>query len=418
MSCINTSQIIDRSTKEPLKDILARVNHVFIGTKDNFLSVPLEQRRRGLVVSFLDDTGVATYIYDASDVSDVSFNTFTNWRPFSSMVHTIDVAKDLRQSVKDLEVYIQTLRSQPESAVNEERIDAIEDAIRTLKAKVLVLETRPAPVGEAKKPDLQSIYNRLALLEADKDDNSIYDDTELRERVSELEQRREVQDLILNGNTLEVVGTKPKFNKTILLPSGNATVDLTELEARMDNVEARIDHDTTYTAGKGITIDGGKISVSYDITKKFQPIYQWMDHISKTLEALIASPDPAPEPDQPIPQPPVDEKLARKGEKVYVTLTEGTAANADEESSKTFESDLRGTIGGISYNRVPITTRGAKKVKISIPSRWSLVEAGLGYMESASLYTLSNEGDRNVYTWTGKDIFLDDTDNIYFVNLK
>lgn len=411
MSCINTSQIIDRSTKEPLKDILARVNHVFIGTKDNFLSVPLEQRRRGLVVSFLDGSGVATYIYDASDVSDVSFNTFTNWRPFSSMVHTIDVAKDLRQSVKDLEVYIQTLRSQPESAVNEERIDAIEDAIRTLKAKVLVLETRPAPVGEAKKPDLQSIYNRLALLEADKDDNSIYDDTEIRERVSELEQRRGVQDLILNGNTLEVVGTKPKFNKTILLPTGNATVDLTELEARMDNVESRIDRDTTYTAGKGITIDGGKISVSYDITKKFQPIYQWMDHISKTLEALTASPEPSPEPSQPIPQPPVDEKLARKGEKVYVTLM-------DEESSKTFESDLRGTIGGISYNRVPITTRGAKKVKISIPSRWNLVEAGLGYMESASLYTLSNEGDRNVYTWTGKDIFLDDTDNIYFVNLK
>lgn len=411
MSCINTSQIIDRSTKEPLKDILARVNHVFIGTKDNFLSVPLEQRRRGLVVSFLDESGVATYIYDASDVSDVSFNTFTNWRPFSSMVHTIDVAKDLRQSVKDLEVYIQTLRSQPESAVNEERIDAIEDAIRTLKAKVLVLETRPAPVGEAKKPDLQSIYNRLALLEADKDDNSIYDDTEIRERVSELEQRRGVQDLILNGNTLEVVGTKPKFNKTILLPSGGTTVDLTELEARMDNVESRIDRDTTYTAGKGITIDGGKISVSYDITKKFQPIYQWMDHISKTLEALTASPDPAPEPNQPIPQPPVDEKLARKGEKVYVTLT-------DEESSKTFESDLRGTIGGISYNRVPIAIGGAKKVKISIPSRWSLVEAGLGYMESASLYTLSNEGDRNVYTWTGKDIFLDDTDNIYFVNLK
>lgn len=411
MSCINTSQIIDRSTKEPLKDILARVNHVFIGTKDNFLSVPLEQRRRGLVVSFLDDSGVATYIYDASDVSDVSFNTFTNWRPFSSMVHTIDVAKDLRQSVKDLEVYIQTLRSQPESAVNEERIDAIEDAIRTLKAKVLVLETRPAPVGEAKKPDLQSIYNRLALLEADKDDNSIYDDTEIRERVSELEQRRGVQDLILNGNTLEVVGTKPKFNKTILLPSNGPSVDLTELEARMDNVESRIDRDTTYTAGKGITIDGGKISVGYDITKKFQPIYQWMDHISKTLEALTASPDPTPEPSQPIPQPPVDEKLARKGEKVYVTLM-------DEESSKTFESDLRGTIGGISYNRVPITTRGAKKVKISIPSRWSLVEAGLGYMESASLYTLSNEGDRNVYTWTGKDIFLDDTDNIYFVNLK
>lgn len=411
MSCINTSQIIDRSTKEPLKDILARVNHVFIGTKDNFLSVPLEQRRRGLVVSFLDGSGVATYIYDASDVSDVSFNTFTNWRPFSSMVHTIDVAKDLRQSVKDLEVYIQTLRSQPESAVNEERIDAIEDAIRTLKAKVLVLETRPAPVGEAKKPDLQSIYNRLALLEADKDDNSIYDDTELRERVSELEQRRGVQDLILNGNTLEVVGTKPKFNKTILLPTGSTEVDLTELEARMDNVESRIDRDTTYTAGKGITIDGGKISVSYDITKKFQPIYQWMDHISKTLEALIASPEPAPEPNQPMPQPPVDEKLARKGEKVYVTLT-------DEESSKTFGSDLRGTIGGISYNRVPIAIGGAKKVKISIPSRWSLVEAGLGYMESASLYTLSNEGDRNVYTWTGKDIFLDDTDNIYFVNLK
>lgn len=411
MSCINTSQIIDRSTKEPLKDILARVNHVFIGTKDNFLSVPLEQRRRGLVVSFLDDSGVATYIYDASDVSDVSFNTFTNWRPFSSMVHTIDVAKDLRQSVKDLEVYIQTLRSQPESAVNEERIDAIEDAIRTLKAKVLVLETRPAPVGEAKKPDLQSIYNRLALLEADKDDNSIYDDTEIRERVSELEQRRGVQDLILNGNTLEVVGTKPKFNKTILLPTGESPVDLTELEARMDNVESRIDRDTTYTAGKGITIDGGKISVSYDITKKFQPIYQWMDHISKTLEALTASPDPAPEPNQPMPQPPVDEKLARKGEKVYVTLT-------DDDSSKTFESDLRGTIGGISYNRVPIAIGGAKKVKISIPSRWSLVEAGLGYMESASLYTLSNEGDRNVYTWTGKDIFLDDTDNIYFVNLK
>lgn len=412
MSCINTSQIIDRSTKEPLKDILARVNHVFIGTKDNFLSVPLEQRRRGLVVSFLDDSGVATYIYDASDVSDVSFNTFTNWRPFSSMVHTIDVAKDLRQSVKDLEVYIQTLRSQPESAVNEERIDAIEDAIRTLKAKVLVLETRPAPVGEAKKPDLQSIYNRLALLEADKDDNSIYDDTEIRERVSELEQRRGVQDLILNGNTLEVVGTKPKFNKTILLPSGGTTVDLTELEARMDNVEARIDRDTTYTAGKGITIDGNKISVSYDITKKFQPIYQWMDHISKTLDALTASPEPAPEPDQPVPNKPVtDEKLARKGEKVYVTLM-------DEESSKTFESDLRGTIGGISYNRVPIAIGGAKKVKISIPSRWSLVEAGLGYMESASLYTLSNEGDRNVYTWTGKDIFLDDTDNIYFVNLK
>lgn len=411
MSCINTSQIIDRSTKEPLKDILARVNHVFIGTKDNFLSIPLEQRRRGLVVSFLDGTGVATYIYDASDVSDVSFNTFTNWRPFSSMVHTIDVAKDLRQSVKDLEVYIQTLRSQPESAVNEERIDAIEDAIRTLKAKVLVLETRPAPVGEAKKPDLQSIYNRLALLEADKDDNSIYDDTELRERVSELEQRRGVQDLIINGNTLEVVGTKPKFNKTILLPTSESSVDLTELEARMDNVESRIDRDTTYTAGKGITIDGGKISVSYDITKKFQPIYQWMDHISKTLEALIASPEPAPEPSQPMPQPPVDEKLARKGEKVYVTLT-------DEESSKTFGSDLRGTIGGISYNRVPIAIGGAKKVKISIPSRWSLVEAGLGYMESASLYTLSNEGDRNVYTWTGKDIFLDDTDNIYFVNLK
>lgn len=412
MSCINTSQIIDRSTKEPLKDILARVNHVFIGTKDNFLSVPLEQRRRGLVVSFLDDSGVATYIYDASDVSDVSFNTFTNWRPFSSMVHTIDVAKDLRQSVKDLEVYIQTLRSQPESAVNEERIDAIEDAIRTLKAKVLVLETRPAPVGEAKKPDLQSIYNRLALLEADKDDNSIYDDTEIRERVSELEQRRGVQDLILNGNTLEVVGTKPKFNKTILLPSNGPSVDLTELEARMDNVESRIDRDTTYTAGKGITIDGGKISVSYDITKKFQPIYQWMDHISKTLEALTASPEPAPEPSpEHVPNKPVDEKIARKGEKVYVTLT-------DDDSSKTFESDLRGTIGGISYNRVPIAIGGAKKVKISIPSRWNLVEAGLGYMESASLYTLSNEGDRNVYTWTGKDIFLDDTDNIYFVNLK
>lgn len=412
MSCINTSQIIDRSTKEPLKDILARVNHVFIGTKDNFLSVPLEQRRRGLVVSFLDDTGVATYIYDASDVSDVSFNTFTNWRPFSSMVHTIDVAKDLRQSVKDLEVYIQTLRSQPESAVNEERIDAIEDAIRTLKAKVLVLETRPAPVGEAKKPDLQSIYNRLALLEADKDDNSIYDDTEIRERVSELEQRRGVQDLILNGNTLEVVGTKPKFNKTILLPTGGTTVDLTEIEARIDNVESRIDRDTTYTAGKGITIDGGKISVSYDINKKFQPIYQWMNHISKTLEALTASPEPSPEPDQPMPKPPVDEKLARKGEKVRVIITgvDGVA--------KTFESDLRGTIGNVSHNRVDIKAVGLVKIRIEVPLRWTLVDAGLGYMEPASLYTFTQKGEKNIYTWSGKDIFLDEDDDVYFVNLK
>lgn len=413
MSCINTSQIIDRSTKEPLKDILARVNHVFIGTKDNFLSVPLEQRRRGLVVSFLDGSGVATYIYDASDVSDVSFNTFTNWRPFSSMVHTIDVAKDLRQSVKDLEVYIQTLRSQPESAVNEERIDAIEDAIRTLKAKVLVLETRPAPVGEAKKPDLQSIYNRLALLEADKDDNSIYDDTEIRERVSELEQRRGVQDLILNGNTLEVVGTKPKFNKTILLPTGGTAVDLTELEARMDNVESRIDRDTTYTAGKGITIDGGKISVSYDITKKFQPIYQWMDHISKTLEALTASPEPAPEPDQPLPNKPVtEEKLARKGEKVKVIIT------GEDGVSKTFESDLRGTIGGISHNRVDIKAVGLVKIRIEVPIRWALVDAGLGYMEPADLYTFTQKGEKNVYTWSGKDIFLDEDDDVYFVNLK
>lgn len=412
MSCINTSQIIDRSTKEPLKDILARVNHVFIGTKDNFLSVPLEQRRRGLVVSFLDDSGVATYIYDASDVSDVSFNTFTNWRPFSSMVHTIDVAKDLRQSVKDLEVYIQTLRSQPESAVNEERIDAIEDAIRTLKAKVLVLETRPAPVGEAKKPDLQSIYNRLALLEADKDDNSIYDDTEIRERVSELEQRRGVQDLILNGNTLEVVGTKPKFNKTILLPTGGTTVDLTEIEARIDNVESRIDRDTTYTAGKGITIDGGKISVSYDINKKFQPIYQWMDHISKTLEALTASPEPSPEPDQPMPKPPVDEKLARKGEKVRVIIT------GEDGVTKTFESDLRGTIGNVSHNRVDIKTTGLVKIRIEVPLRWTLVDAGLGYMEPASLYTFTQKGEKNIYTWSGKDIFLDEDDDVYFVNLK
>lgn len=412
MSCINTSQIIDRSTKEPLKDILARVNHIFINTGD-FLSVPLEQRRRGLVVSFLDEKGIATYIYDASDVSDVSFNTFTNWRPFSSMVHTIDVAKDLRQSVKDLEVYIQTLRSQPESAVNEERIDAIEDAIRTLKAKVLVLETRPAPVGEAKKPDLQSIYNRLALLEADKDDNSIYDDTEIRERISELEQRRGVQDLILQGNTLEVVGTKPKFNKTILLPGGGPSVDLTEIEARIDNVESRIDHDTTYTAGKGITIDGNRISVSYDINKKIQPIYQWMDHISKTLETVFNSQKVIPGPGQPIPDTPANnEKLAHSGEKLVVVLT------GPDGVSNTFESDIRGTIGNVSHNRVDIKVTGLMKVRIEMPLRWTLVDAGLGYMEPASLYTFTQKGEKNIYTWSGKDIFLNEDDNVYFVNLK
>ena len=106
MSCINTSQIVDRASGEKLSDLLSKVNHVYIQPHD-YLSVPLNQRRKGLVVTFLGD-GLETRQYDSVDVSDVEFNKPANWKKMTSEKVVVD--NDVRVRLSALEQVVESVK--------------------------------------------------------------------------------------------------------------------------------------------------------------------------------------------------------------------------------------------------------------------------------------------------------------------
>lgn len=115
MSCINTSQIVDRASGEKLSDLLSKVNHVYIQPHD-YLSVPLNQRRKGLVVTFLGD-GLETRQYDSVDVSDVEFNKPANWKKMTSEKVVVD--NDVRVRLSALEQVVESVKmvkSAPQSS--------------------------------------------------------------------------------------------------------------------------------------------------------------------------------------------------------------------------------------------------------------------------------------------------------------
>lgn len=106
MSCINTSQIVDRASGEKLSDLLSKVNHVYIQPHD-YLSVPLNQRRKGIVVTFLGD-GLETRQYDSVDVSDVEFNKPANWKKMTSEKVVVD--NDVRVRLSALEQVVESVK--------------------------------------------------------------------------------------------------------------------------------------------------------------------------------------------------------------------------------------------------------------------------------------------------------------------
>ena len=170
MSCINTSQIVDRASGEKLSDLLSKVNHVYIQPHD-YLSVPLNQRRKGLVVTFLGD-GLETRQYDSVDVSDVEFNKPANWKKMTSEKVVVD--NDMRVRLSALEQVVESVkmaRSAPQpSCITNIYKKGNELVVVSNNAAYNHTIELPMPVVESN----EALESRILALEHLKDNDHIY----------------------------------------------------------------------------------------------------------------------------------------------------------------------------------------------------------------------------------------------------
>lgn len=106
--------------------------------------------------------------------------------------------------------------------------------------------------------DDTEVKNRLSVLESKKDNDTIYDDTNLRNRVASLESKRDNdnQTLTLDGRTISISG-----GNSITLPEDRDTVyNDSDLKRRITELEGKTDN---FVSSVGISRNGNMIKLTY-----------------------------------------------------------------------------------------------------------------------------------------------------------
>ena len=106
--------------------------------------------------------------------------------------------------------------------------------------------------------DDTEVKNRLSVLEAKKDNDTIYDDTNLRNRVASLESKRDNdnQTLTLDGRIISISG-----GNSITLPEDRDTVyNDSDLKRRITELEGKTDN---FVSSVGISRNGNMIKLTY-----------------------------------------------------------------------------------------------------------------------------------------------------------
>lgn len=126
--------------------------------------------------------------------------------------------------------------------------------------------------------DDTEVKNRLSVLESKKDNDTIYDDTNLRNRVASLESKRDNdnQTLTLDGRTISISG-----GNSITLPEDrDTTYNDTDLKRRITELEGRTDN---FVSGIGVSRDGNKVKLKYTFVDGTSKEVEFDDNDTKSI---------------------------------------------------------------------------------------------------------------------------------------
>lgn len=126
--------------------------------------------------------------------------------------------------------------------------------------------------------DDTEVKNRLSVLESKKDNDTIYDDTNLRNRVASLESKRDNdnQTLTLDGRTISISG-----GNSITLPEDrDTTYNDTDLKRRITELEGRTDN---FVSGIGVSREGNKVKLKYTFIDGTSKEVEFDDNDTKSI---------------------------------------------------------------------------------------------------------------------------------------
>lgn len=126
--------------------------------------------------------------------------------------------------------------------------------------------------------DDTEVKNRLSVLEAKKDNDTIYDDTNLRNRISSLESKRDNdnQTLTLDGRTISI-----SEGNSITLPEDRDTIyNDSDLKRRITELEGRTDN---FVSGIGVSRDGNKVKLKYTFVDGTSKEVEFDDNDTKSI---------------------------------------------------------------------------------------------------------------------------------------
>lgn len=126
--------------------------------------------------------------------------------------------------------------------------------------------------------DDTEVKNRLSVLEAKKDNDTIYDDTNLRNRVASLESKRDNdnQTLTLDGRTISISG-----GNSITLPEDrDTTYNDSDLKRRITELEGRTDN---FVSDIGVSREGNKVKLTYTFIDGTHKEVEFEDKDTKSI---------------------------------------------------------------------------------------------------------------------------------------
>ena len=126
--------------------------------------------------------------------------------------------------------------------------------------------------------DDTEVKNRLSALESKKDNDTIYDDTNLRNRVASLESKRDNdnQTLTLDGRTISISG-----GNSITLPEDrDTTYNDSDLKRRITELEGRTDN---FVSGIGVSREGNKVKLKYTFIDGTHKEVEFEDKDTKSI---------------------------------------------------------------------------------------------------------------------------------------
>lgn len=126
--------------------------------------------------------------------------------------------------------------------------------------------------------DDTEVKNRLSVLESKKDNDTIYDDTNLRNRVASLESNRDNdnQTLTLDGRTISISG-----GNSITLPEDrDTTYNDSDLKRRITELEGRTDN---FVSGIGVSREGNKVKLKYTFIDGTSKEVEFEDNDTKSI---------------------------------------------------------------------------------------------------------------------------------------